>query len=175
MAATDWWIVVPWSEIKSNTIPADAKVVGVPAGSATDTAFLNTQEVNGLGGFMGPFPTKAKAQSARPEGTGGLIGAYTGAALGELGIGAISPGTKAAVGGAAEGSAAGTSTENAVLTTGQFLGRLTDASLWLRVTKVAAGGIILIVGLAKLTGADNKVNGTAGKAIKTAVKVAPLL
>jgi hypothetical protein len=53
----------------------------------------------------------------------------------------------------------------------QFLSELSSANLWIRVAKVAIGGTILLVGLAKLTGADQAIGGVAA----TAVKVAPLL
>ena len=52
-----------------------------------------------------------------------------------------------------------------------LLGDLTSASLWVRVAKVVVGGTLLIVGVAKLTGADKAVGGALG----TAVKAAPLL
>lgn len=52
-----------------------------------------------------------------------------------------------------------------------ILSDLTNPVLWVRVAKVVIGGTILIVGLAKLTGADKN----AGKAVKSAVKFAPLL
>lgn len=52
-----------------------------------------------------------------------------------------------------------------------FLGILTTQNLWIRVAKVAIGGTILIVGLAKLTGADQQIGGI----VKTAVTKAPLL
>jgi hypothetical protein len=52
-----------------------------------------------------------------------------------------------------------------------FLADLTSANLWIRVAKITIGGTILIVGLAKLTGADQKIGGV----VHTAVKAAPLL
>lgn len=52
-----------------------------------------------------------------------------------------------------------------------FLAALGNVNLWIRVAKVAVGGVILIVGLAKLTGADGKIGGV----VKKAVTVAPLL
>jgi len=158
----DWWVVVPAKEAGAKKIPADAKVVGVPQGSATDAAFLNTQNVGGLAGFMGPFPTKASAQAARPTGEGGLIGAYVGAALGQLGD-SIAPGTKAAVGGLAEGDQAGTDAQNAVTnplgTLAEFLGvgSISGTSLVIRGVKIIVGGIMLLVGLVHMTG----ISGTA--------------
>lgn len=52
-----------------------------------------------------------------------------------------------------------------------FINDLSSANLWIRVAKVTIGGTLLIVGLAKLTGADQKIGGVAAKA----VKIAPLL
>lgn len=52
-----------------------------------------------------------------------------------------------------------------------FLGGLTSANLWIRVVKIVAGGIILFIGLAHLSGFDDKLTGIAGKA----VSAAPLL
>lgn len=52
-----------------------------------------------------------------------------------------------------------------------FLSVLGEPDLWIRVAKVIAGGLILIVGLLKLTGTDKTIGGIAAKA----VKVAPLL
>jgi hypothetical protein len=52
-----------------------------------------------------------------------------------------------------------------------FLGALSSQNTWLRVAKVAIGAGILFVGIAKLTGMDQKV----GSFAETAVKAAPLL
>jgi hypothetical protein len=52
-----------------------------------------------------------------------------------------------------------------------LLADLTSANLWIRAAKIGIGGAILIVGIAKLTGADQKIGGIAAKA----VKAAPLL
>lgn len=88
------------------------------------------------------------------------LGAGTAQAVGEI-IGA----TGTSVGAVAQGVATGIpSWEGAI---GTFLGDLTSASLWIRVAKVLVGGAMLLVGIAKLTGAG----GIAAKA----VKVAPLL
>jgi hypothetical protein len=51
---------------------------------------------------------------------------------------------------------------------GQFFNDLRDPTVWIRVGKILVGGVLLLVGLAKMTGFDK---GIAGKA----VKVAPLL
>lgn len=58
-----------------------------------------------------------------------------------------------------------------ISSTAGFLSTLGEANTWIRIAKVVAGGMILIVGLLKLTGADKAIGGVAAKA----VKVAPLL
>jgi hypothetical protein len=60
---------------------------------------------------------------------------------------------------------------SAISNVDQFVSALGSANLWIRVAKVTIGGVILIVGLAKLTGLDAKAPGI----VKTAVKAAPLL
>lgn len=52
-----------------------------------------------------------------------------------------------------------------------LLSALGNANLWIRIVKVVAGGAILVIGLAKITGADQHLSGFAAKA----VKAAPLL
>jgi hypothetical protein len=52
-----------------------------------------------------------------------------------------------------------------------FLADLSSANLWIRIAKVTIGGTLLIVGLAKLTGTDQKL----GSAVSTGVKYAPLI
>lgn len=48
-----------------------------------------------------------------------------------------------------------------------FFGDLSQASTWIRIAKVLVGGVLLIVGAARLTGAS--------KVVDTAAKAAPLL
>jgi hypothetical protein len=40
---------------------------------------------------------------------------------------------------------------------GDFFGRLSEGNTWIRVGKVAVGGALLMIGLAHMTGAENKV------------------
>ena len=46
---------------------------------------------------------------------------------------------------------------------GQFFNSLGEASTWIRVAKVLAGGVLLLIGLAHMTGADNAVASAARK------------
>jgi hypothetical protein len=57
---------------------------------------------------------------------------------------------------------------SAVASVEDFLSLLTSGDLWIRVVKVLAGGIILAIGLAHLTGADKKLGGIASKAVTLA-------
>lgn len=52
-----------------------------------------------------------------------------------------------------------------------FLSALGSANLWIRVIKIVTGSIILFIGVAHLTGLNDKLTGIAGQA----VKAAPLL
>jgi hypothetical protein len=106
-----------------------------------------------------------KYPSASPQQKGSTVyqvwlGAGTAGAIGDI-IGA----TGAATGAVATGVATGIPSWEGSLTS--FLGDLTSAATWLRIAKVLIGGAMLLVGVAKLTGAS----GVAAKA----VKLAPLL
>ena len=46
---------------------------------------------------------------------------------------------------------------------GDFFGALGQANTWIRVAKVIVGGVLLIVGLVHITGADNAVASVARK------------
>lgn len=52
---------------------------------------------------------------------------------------------------------------SAVETVGQFLGKLGEPSLWLRVGEFVLGLALIAVGLAKLTGVENVISNTARK------------
>jgi hypothetical protein len=91
------------------------------------------------------------------------LGAGLAQAVGEA---AIAGGT--ATGAVATGVATGLPSWEGQI--GAFLAALSSANTWIRVAKVIAGSAILIVGLAKLTGADQRAAPLA-----KAVKLAPLL
>lgn len=54
---------------------------------------------------------------------------------------------------------------------GTFFTDLQNPALWIRIGKIAFGSVLLIIGIAKLTGASEKAGSIAGKA----VKIAPFL
>lgn len=111
--------------------------------------------------IQGPFATQAKADAAIPA----IQKANP--APGVLGQVAKDNGSNALGKAAKAVQDAG----SALSSLDSFIGALGDINLWVRVAKVVVGSIILIVGLAKLTGADQK----AGGIVKKAVTVAPFL
>lgn len=74
---------------------------------------------------------------------------------------------EAAVAGASEAanSIPGVSALNAIQ---GFITGLTSANLWIRVAKMVVGSAMLLIGLAKLTGLDQKAGSIAATAVKTA-------
>ena len=68
------------------------------------------------------------------------------------------PGTAATGAGAVASTAA-----NAIPGISDFFGALTQASTWIRVAKVITGGLLLVIGLVHITGADNAVASAARK------------
>lgn len=58
---------------------------------------------------------------------------------------------------------------DALKSIGDFFGRLTEASTWIRIGKVLVGGALLLIGLAHITGADNQIANAARN-----VKVLPI-
>lgn len=59
--------------------------------------------------------------------------------------------------------------DQAVKSTAGLIAELTNPDLWVRVAEVALGLVLLAVGVARLTGIDNKLATAAGTAAKAAV------
>lgn len=169
MANSGWFIIAPAGESTGSglegTIPKGAKAYD--ASGATYTA-LNDDFTNNnstpvtIGGtkweaVMGPFSTKAQAVAATPPSWQSVLaGAVEGAVTNTTPTPQANP-------------VAGLTSWETSLT--NFLGDLSSKNTWIRVAKVTVGGLILLVGLAKLTGADKAIGGV----VDTAVKAAPLL
>lgn len=150
MARTWWWVVVPAAEQNAGSVPADAKVISTPEGSAQYNTLLNTDSgsVN-VGGhpyvrYMGPFPTRADAVSAKP-------GPYS-----------PIPGVSINPDGSVQGPLSG------LAAVGDFFTRLTQAHTWLRVAEFVVGGIFLVIGLNAI------LHNPAGKAAGAIPKVVPV-
>jgi len=162
--ATVWWWIKPANESDANGRPKDAVLISDSDTSQQYNTLLNSGNITYQGKeynrTQGPFNTKADALKA-PAGGGSILQQI------QAGLGA---GLKSDVGALGTGARAAQAAKN-IPTLGSFLAMLTDKNLWIRVVKIIAGGAMLIVGLAKLTGADK----TAGSLAARAVKVAPLL
>jgi hypothetical protein len=165
--ATSWFNIIPHSQW-GKTAPSGVIAVGVTSGSAEYNTINNDQNGTGFSYkgqtydlWNGPFTSQAQAQS-NVNGASGwtTAGIIAGAAIGE-----IAGNTQ---GGAITGEKTGTAVGNSINSVSQFLTGLTSGNLWIRVAKVAIGGVILVVGIAKLTGIEKGIVGTA-------VKAAPLL
>jgi hypothetical protein len=161
--ASGWFIIAPYGESTgsglSGTIPKGAKAYD--ASGATYTA-LNNDFLNDnatpviIGGskwepVMGPFPTQAAAvQATPPSWQSVLAGSVEGAVTGSTPLPQPSPAAEL------------TSWETAI---GKFVEALDSKNLWVRVTKVAVGSIMIIAGLAKITGTDKAITDVAKGAI----------
>lgn len=161
MASTAGWYI---GRIQTGSVAA-SKAGG--STSVTDTVFqwsnsttkptVQTANITGLTAIVGgPYATQAAATAAA---TGDKN--TTTATAGE-GIPGVSTSTVNSSNG---------SLFNPLSSLDSFLAALTSQTLWIRVAKVVIGGALLIVGVAKLTGADKAVGGV----VATAVKAAPLL
>jgi hypothetical protein len=63
----------------------------------------------------------------------------------------------------ARGSASSNSPLAGLAAIGDFFSRLTEKNTWLRAVKILAGGMLIIIGMAHMTGADNAVAAAARK------------
>lgn len=65
--------------------------------------------------------------------------------------------------GAEKGAIQITSWEQGLEAVGRFFASLGEANTWIRIAKVLIGGVLLVVGLVHITGADNAVASAARK------------
>jgi hypothetical protein len=107
--------------------------------------------------FGGKYDLQAYAAAFLADVTGALVNT-------DLQAGISGGATTAAQAGAGAAQGGLSLYQNAVF---QFLGQLSNANLWVRVAKVIVGGALVIVGAAKLTGADKQV-AMLGKAVAKA-------
>ena len=144
----------------------------LPSGNASDDALFTAAAAHNKGStnpstisveniewynIQGPFKTQALANAAIPaiqaaNPAPGVLGQTAKDNAGNP-VGAVASGL------------------SAITSPNGFFSALGSSNLWVRAVKVIAGGVILIIGLLKLTGADQHIGGYAAKA----VKAAPLL
>ena len=153
MAAQPWWVI---SVSTQNGKPWQA------------ISFQGTQaaaQSKSQGGIIaGPFLTEAQAAAAGNYWSSGTHHQFTD----NPSLSSANPVKNTTAAAAAIGTSAVNTVTNAVapwasgLT--QFLANITSSTLWIRIAKVVAGGVLMIVGLAHITGASNAVALAARKA-----------
>ena len=147
--ARAWWVVVP---VGSNTgtaqspiVPPGTKIVEADTGTPAYNAWLGNGSYGGQQVFTGPFPTQAAAQNAKPA--GGLqsikseIGAGSQVAATTPGLNATGGAIPAGIGAAAD-----------------VLGSFNIGSWFLRIGEILLGLVLIGVGVARLTGAQNAIS-----------------
>jgi hypothetical protein len=165
-AATDWWVVVPPSEVNASKVPADAKIISAQVGSSIDNSLLNQSTIS-YGGttytrYMGPFTSEAAAKSATPSTSVSILD------LVKLGLG----GAEAV---ASSGATAGGNDPSA--STGDVLPSLPSWNLvvsgisgwFMRGLKIVIGSVLIISGIMRLSGKDKDVIQMATKAAQVGV------
>jgi hypothetical protein len=147
MATTEWFIVYPASEHPGNAFPANARVVSAQQGSPADNAWVSNGAYTIQGQSWqvdaGPFQTKAQAQAWHPGPitvndwvTAGIAGVL-------LGAGNVPSPTQAV----AVGSAVA-----------DTLGSFNIGAWFLRIGEILLGIVLVGVGIARITGAQNVVS-----------------
>ena len=135
------WYVIKWDgqTYTENLSGADEKVL------------------TGLG--IHGYATEALAQ-AHPQTMNDIQAAAGGANV----LAGVTAGTTDQPGAIATGAGATASTAaNAIPGLSDFFTALTDSNTWIRAAKVIVGGVLLIVGLVHITGADNALASAARK------------
>lgn len=152
-----WWVVCPPAEQNSSTIPRDAKIVSTAVGSNAYNTLLSTDKgtVNGMVRYMGPFPSQAAAKAAAPGKI--TIGDWTGMTIAGLMTGAgNSPNIATNV---ATGAAVGTAVDKVL----SF-----NWEAWvLRIGEILLGLVLIGIGIARITGAQNVIS----QAVKTKLPI----
>jgi hypothetical protein len=146
--AIAWWVVVPPGQQNSTTRPTNAQVVSTQVGSTAYNTWLNTDsgQFNGLVRYMGPFNSQSAAQAAFPGpiSIGDWVGAGVAGTI--LGAGNV-PNPASAVG---TGAAVGTAVD--------ALGSFNIGAWFLRIGEILLGLVLVGVGIARITGAQNFIS-----------------
>lgn len=167
--AQSWWVIVPWAERNDQSRPPDARAYEVDTNSGTYRSWLgNSQTPVNIGGkawtfIEGPFGSQSAAGVAQVQTPG--IGAQLGIAAGGIITGstggAANPGNVLQ-----KTTTAADKAVSSIGSVGQFLGILTEKSLWIRVGEVALGLILITAGTLKLAEGSGQVASAAGAAVR---------
>lgn len=140
--ALNWYVT-------QNSSDKTLHVISEAAGSGNDIALNNGQTVNGAVKTGGPYTTQSAAA---------VVMASQATANAAGGIANTSPGVIGGVVGAV------TTPLSGITAIGDFFSRLTEANTWIRLVEGLLGLGLLVIGLAKLSGAGSAI----GKAVKLA-------
>jgi hypothetical protein len=148
-----WFVLVPEaSEMNAAGTVSNAFIVELAQGSTVANEltanYTGEVSVDGKSGYLraGPFPSLAAAQAYLKVGAQNTPSPIPGLD--------ITPG----------GQITASNPLEFLQPIGQFFHDLANANTWIRVAKVIAGGMLLIIGLAHITGASNAIASTARKA-----------
>lgn len=127
-----------WFVVASTTAPTGSPIVlaGLTVQHFAGSNYTLALTMVSTGLAWGPYTTQS---AARAE----LTALRNGTAPNPRGLGTATPGTP---------------TESALDKIGDFVGRLSEASTWLRVGEVLLGIVLLAIGVARITGASNAVS-----------------
>lgn len=168
-----YWVLMPAGSSTGSAVnptrPKGTEIFKVIQGSAIDNKLINYDTVTIAGKkwqpfMVGSFPTLAAARQASPPSGLTYIGSVVGASIGA----GASADNGINTGEVTAGGNAGAKIGSEVESLGHFLNDLTQRELWIRIGKIVLGGTLLLIGLVKLTGADQKIGGVAAKATKLA-------
>lgn len=167
--ASGWFIVAPFGASTGSgftgTVPPGSKVYYATGSNYTilnnDFSSNNATPVI-IGGkkwevVLGPFATKQEAESASPASALSVIAGVVAAGVATAGGGTNPAGEFGA------GQQAASNALSGLSAIGDFFSRLAQANTWVRVGKVVVGGLMLIIGVSKMTGADNQIVRLASK------------
>ncbi len=161
--ANAWFVIAPVGESQGSPtdpkIPAGSKIVEVATNSAAYSAWLGNGSYNGWQVVMGPFATEAAAKSAAPPAglsyLSTLIGASAATAISQL---SGQPQTGSQV----QANVSGASSLSGIFNGLHLSWPGADTFLG-RALKIVIGGVLLLAGILKMTGADQAALGVAGQ------------
>lgn len=143
MTTLAWFNVFPSNETQTGSIvPPGTRTISTSIGSAAYNAWLGNGSYNGLQVFTGPFNTQQEATqdiTSKHPGPGSFIGVVSGILIG-----------------------AGNENPNAAINNAQtaqnILGGFNLSSWFMRIGEILLGLVLLGVGLARLTHAQNTIS-----------------
>lgn len=156
-----WWVIVPWSEKDSQSLPGNASVYEVDDNTNTYQGWINnTQTQINYNGqpytfLLGPFNSQQEAAAAAPQnpGVAAQAGGIAQGAIGGLSGSGPSSGEARAAGSAATNIASAAASAARTITgwteaLGKILGNILSPHFWIRGGEIVLGLFLIIWGAA---------------------------